>query len=272
MEHPITELVSGEDLVEHMLWIAAGKPLPDRLVKQQCLPFFGSAIESRVYAEDPIRNFLPSVGPLITYREPQLRTPSGEEDDHDTVRLDTGVYEGGVISTHYDPMIAKLCTHSDTREVAIDLMEKALDEYVVQGLTSNLCFLRSVMRNEKFRSGKYSTKFIPEEYPTGFHGEKLTVDEKKQMLAVATSLYLAVQEAREQEIASPIILVLDDAFEGPAVHVHLHFDEGNLIVRMTPLNAAVSKAPLLSTIDSTSLFCLRLEPVRGLLFPFTIDP
>ena len=144
MEHPITELVSGEDLVEHMLWIAAGKPLPERLTKLQCLPYNGSAIESRVYAEDPTRKFLPSIGPLITYKEPKTyATPEG------TVRIDTGVYEGGVISMHYDPMIAKLCTHAPTRTESIRLMEHALDQYVVQGLSNNITFLRSVMRNKK---------------------------------------------------------------------------------------------------------------------------
>ena len=144
VEHPITELVSGEDLVEHMLWIAAGKPLPERMIKEPHLPFSGWAIESRVYAEDPLRKFLPSIGPLITYKEPEtFVTPAS------TVRIDTGVFEGGVISMYYDPMIAKLCTYAPTRAGAISAMERALDQYVVRGLGNNLCFLRSVMRNER---------------------------------------------------------------------------------------------------------------------------
>jgi propionyl-CoA carboxylase alpha chain len=144
VEHPITELVSGEDLVEHMLWVAAGKPLPERLTKLQCLPYNGSAIECRVYAEDPTRNFLPAIGPLIQYKEP--KTYATEDG---TVRIDTGVFEGGTISMHYDPMISKLCTHAKTRQKSIALMEDALDNYVVQGLGNNLTFLRSIMRNKR---------------------------------------------------------------------------------------------------------------------------
>jgi len=144
VEHPITELVSGEDLVEHMLWVAAGKPLPERFIKTPHVPFNGWAIESRVYAEDPLRKFLPSIGPLYTYKEPeQFASPTG------TVRIDTGVFEGTVISMYYDPMIAKLCTYAPTRESAIRLMERAVDQYVVRGLANNLCFLRSIMRNER---------------------------------------------------------------------------------------------------------------------------
>jgi propionyl-CoA carboxylase alpha chain len=144
VEHPITELVSGEDLVEHMLWIGAGKPLPERLTKNPTLPFRGSAIESRVYAEDPKRKFLPSIGPLITYKEPETFSSADK-----TVRIDTGVFEGGVISMFYDPMIAKLCSHAKTRAEAIALQETALDQYVVQGLNNNISFLRSIFRNKK---------------------------------------------------------------------------------------------------------------------------
>lgn len=145
VEHPITELVSGEDLVEHMLWIAADKPLPERLTKNPCLPFCGWAIESRVYAEDPLRNFLPSIGPLITYREPPLLN----EVENAIVRIDTGVFEGGEISMYYDPMISKLCTHASSRPEAIQAMENALDRYVVNGLGNNICFLRAVFRNKR---------------------------------------------------------------------------------------------------------------------------
>lgn len=188
VEHPITELVSGEDLVEHMLWVAAGKALPAKMVEQQCLPFSGSAIESRVYAEDPIRNFLPSIGPLTVYREPQVfQTPSG------TVRIDTGVREGQTISMFYDPMISKLCTHSSTREKAIQLMETAIDQYVVQGLGNNLCFLRSVFRNPMFRTGHYSTSFIGNQYPDGFQGVSLSESEMLEAVAVAAAIHDAGQ-------------------------------------------------------------------------------
>lgn len=189
VEHPITELVSGEDLVEHMLWIASGKPLPERLTKVQCLPYNGSAIECRVYAEDPTRNFLPSIGPLINYKEPKTYASN-----KGTVRIDTGVFEGGIISMHYDPMISKLCTWAPNRKDSIALMEDALDNYVIQGLGNNLTFLRSIMRNSNFRKGNYCTKFIPEEYPNGFKMVDLTPFETQQMIASAVALHLAENE------------------------------------------------------------------------------
>ena len=135
------------------------------------------------------RNFLPSIGPLITYKEPNLfASPTG------TVRIDTGVFEGATISMHYDPMIAKLCTHAPTRAESIKLMETALDEYVVQGLGNNLTFLRSVMRNKKFRTGHYSTKFIGEEYPEGFKGVELVHEEKNQLIALGAAIHAARHE------------------------------------------------------------------------------
>jgi propionyl-CoA carboxylase alpha chain len=188
VEHPITELVSGEDLVEHMLWIAAGKALPERLTKQQCLSPKGWALESRVYAEDPLRNFLPTIGPLYTYKEPELMQPS-EDNEHVTVRIDTGVCEGATISMFYDPMISKLCTHAPTRPVAIGAMEKALDQYFIHGLVNNIPFLRSVYRNANFRAGKYGTGFIPQEYPTGFHGVELSKQETNHLITAAVAMH-----------------------------------------------------------------------------------
>lgn len=144
VEHPVTELVTGEDLVEHMLYIAAGQKIPARLADKPHRNAEGSAIESRVYAEDPLRGFLPSIGPLITYKEPlQINAPGKTG----TVRIDTGVFEGATISMYYDPMISKLCTHAPTRAQSIRLMEAALDQYVVQGLGNNITFLRDVYRN-----------------------------------------------------------------------------------------------------------------------------
>jgi propionyl-CoA carboxylase alpha chain len=237
VEHPITELVSGEDLVEHMLWIAAGKPLPERLTKQQCLGYNGYAIESRVYAEDPLRNFLPSVGPIISYREPhKFVTKEG------VVRLDTGVYEGGVISTNYDPMIAKLCSWAPQREKAISIMEQALDEYVVQGLVSNISFLRSVFRNPRFRSGKYSTKFIPQEYPNGFKGVELSPVEARQMVAVAAAINSVRSQETEEDVSEEddetrkeFVIVMGDAFDGQALKITTILSE-TLDVKITPLD------------------------------------
>jgi propionyl-CoA carboxylase alpha chain len=191
VEHPITELVSGEDLVAHMLWVAAGKALPKRLTDAPHRSANGWAIESRVYSEDPLRNFLPSIGPIVTYRQPAL---NADPNEGPIVRLDTGVFEGGEISMYYDPMIAKLCTHAPTRAEAIDAMENALDNYVVQGLVNNINFLRSVYRNAAFRSGDYGTKFIPEQYPKGFHGVELTSKEVDELVAAAVSLQMSMQQ------------------------------------------------------------------------------
>ncbi len=235
--------MSGEDLVEHMLWVAAGKPLPERLTKNPLLPYNGSAIESRVYAEDPIRNFLPSIGPLITYKEPV--TYASKEG---TVRIDTGVYEGGVISMHYDPMISKLCTHAQTRSQAISLMENALDQYVVQGLGNNITFLRSVYRNKNFRAGNYCTKFIPEEYPTGFHGVELTPQETNEFIAIAaaiddarneykyeTNAQLSAMISNVDSLEKTVVVVLNGT-KGDAYEVKLSVD-GNYRAHITPLDA-----------------------------------
>lgn len=195
VEHPITELVSGEDLVEHMLRIAADEPLPARLLKDGGhVPYNGWAIESRVYAEDPLRNFLPSIGPLVNYKEPPIFNSS-----KGIVRIDTGVYEGGVISMYYDPMISKLCTHAKTRIEAIKLMEDSLDNYVVFGLGNNIPFLRSVYRNKNFRDGNYSTKFIPQEYPDGFKGVELKKDEKSQLIAMAVAIHQEYMRVHDQD-------------------------------------------------------------------------
>ena len=160
VEHPVTELVTGFDLVELMLKVASGKALS---IKQKDVKLTGSAIESRIYAEDPVRNFLPSTGRLVRFRPPRLGTENGV-----TTRLDTGVEEGGEISVYYDPMIAKLVTYAPTRIEAIDEMGRALDAFAIDGFRHNIPFLAVLMRNERWRTGDISTKFIAEEFPDGF--------------------------------------------------------------------------------------------------------
>jgi propionyl-CoA carboxylase alpha chain len=166
VEHPVTELITGLDLVELMLRAAAGEKLP---LTQAEVKLNGWAIESRLYAEDPYRNFLPSVGRLSRYRPPEEEvTPSM------VVRNDTGVFEGGEISTFYDPMIAKLCTWAPTRLEAIDAMAAALDQFEVEGVGHNLPFLSTVMDQQRFRDGRMTTGYIAEEFPEGFSGSVLT--------------------------------------------------------------------------------------------------
>jgi propionyl-CoA carboxylase alpha chain len=177
VEHPVTELVTGIDLVEQMIRVAAGQKLKlaQKDVKQK-----GWAIESRLYAEDPSRNFLPSTGRLVKYKPPRERAEHGV-----TIRNDTGVYEGGEISIHYDPMIAKLCSHAPDRATAIGAMTEALDEFIVDGIQHNIGFLSAIMANARWRKGALSTGFIAEEFPGGFTGSVLTPDLRDRLAAVA---------------------------------------------------------------------------------------
>jgi propionyl-CoA carboxylase alpha chain len=160
VEHPVTELVTGIDLVEQMIRIAAGGKLA---FKQSDIKLDGWAVETRIYAEDPYRNFAPSIGRLVRYRPPDEGSGNSI-----TVRNDTGVFEGGEISLYYDPMIAKLVTHAKTRIAAIDAQADALDAFTIEGIRHNIPFLAAVMQQPRWRAGKLSTGFIAEEFPHGF--------------------------------------------------------------------------------------------------------
>ena len=162
VEHPVTELITGIDLVEQMIKVAAGAKLE---IKQEDVRLTGWAIESRVYAEDPYRGFLPSTGRLSRYRPPVEKVEDGI-----TVRNDTGVYEGGEISLFYDPMIAKLVTHGPDRIAAVDAMADALDNFRIDGIRHNIDFCGAIMQHQRFRDGALTTAFIDEEYPDGFEG------------------------------------------------------------------------------------------------------
>ena len=192
VEHPVTELITGIDLVEQMILVATGKPLS---ITQKDIKLTGWAIESRLYAEDPYRNFLPSIGRLTRYRP-----PAEIKDKHSIVRNDTGVYEGGEISMYYDPMIAKLCTWAPDRAKAIEQMRIALDRFEVEGIGHNLPFLSAVMDHKKFISGKITTAFIAEEYSEGFSGVDLDDDEIKDLAACAAAMN-RVAEIRRTKIS-----------------------------------------------------------------------
>jgi propionyl-CoA carboxylase alpha chain len=179
VEHPVTELVTGLDLVELMIRSGAGERLP---IGQGDVNLSGWALETRIYAEDPYRGFLPSTGRLVRYRPP----PEGRRGDV-TVRNDTGVYEGGEISVYYDPMIAKLCTHAPTRADAIDAMAGALDEFRIEGISHNIPFLATIMASPRFRAGRLSTGFIAEEFPDGFHGRPLDATRERRFAAAAVA-------------------------------------------------------------------------------------
>ena len=181
VEHPVTEMVTGIDLVEQMIKIAFGEELE---IKQSDITTNGWAIESRVYAEDPYRDFMPSIGRLSKYLTPEHTK---------TVRVDTGIREGSEVSMFYDPMIAKLITHGENRDSAIENMANAIDQYVIDGLSHNLNFLSSIMQNKTFRSGYTTTDFIEQEYSDGFQGEAINEKEYEIYASILSGCYMLDQ-------------------------------------------------------------------------------
>jgi propionyl-CoA carboxylase alpha chain len=196
VEHPVTELVTGIDLVEQMIRIAAGEKLG---LAQKDVKLSGWAIESRIYAEDPFRGFLPSSGRLIKYRAPAERSADGV-----TVRNDTGVSEGGEIPIHYDPMIAKLCTHAPDRAGAIAAMAAALDGFHIEGIRHNVPFLAAIMEHPRWQEGKLSTGFIAEEFPGGFHGIAVTPALSERIAIVAAALD-HIENRRKRKVSGQML-------------------------------------------------------------------
>ncbi len=177
VEHPITEMITGLDLVELMIRVAAGEKLP---LAQKDVPLNGWALEARVYAEDPFRNFLPSIGRLVRYRPPE---------ESDSVRVDTGIVEGSEVSMYYDPMIAKLCTWGEDRPQAIERMGDALDAYLIRGVSHNVSFLNAVVAHPRFREGRLTTDFIAEEFPDGFRPADVPGTDPMNLVAVAAMVH-----------------------------------------------------------------------------------
>lgn len=217
VEHPVTELITGIDLVEQMIRVANGEKLN---VKQNSIKLNGWAMESRLYAEDPYRNFLPSIGRLTRYRPP---TESVTKEC--VIRNDTGVFEGGEISMFYDPMIAKLCTWSTNRKKAISAMENALDRFEIEGIGHNLPFLSAVMSHTRFKSGNITTAFIDEEYPDGFEG----VNPSDDILDVLSVTALIITRMKMQRISAR-----DSTFNNPVPK------EDNLVTRIARKNTNVT--------------------------------
>jgi propionyl-CoA carboxylase alpha chain len=217
VEHPVTELITGIDLVEQMIRVANGENLN---VKQNSIKLNGWAMESRLYAEDPYRNFLPSIGRLTRYRPP---TESVTKEC--VIRNDTGVFEGGEISMFYDPMIAKLCTWSTNRKKAISAMENALDRFEIEGIGHNLPFLSAVMSHTRFKSGNITTAFIDEEYPDGFEG----VNPSDDILDVLSVTALIITRMKMQRISAR-----DSTFDNPVPK------EDNLVTRIARKNTNVT--------------------------------
>ncbi|MEM6973472.1 MAG: acetyl/propionyl/methylcrotonyl-CoA carboxylase subunit alpha [Pseudomonadota bacterium] len=211
VEHPVTELITGVDLVEQMIRVAHGEQLA---ITQDDITLNGWAMESRLYAEDPYRGFLPSIGRLTRYRPPEeteaetadgilTHATPGIDPDEGIVRNDTGVYEGGEISKFYDPMIAKLCTWGRDRSHAIQVMRSALDAFEVEGIGHNLPFVAAVMEHSRFVKGEITTGFIAEEFPDGFHGVDPDEDVMEKLVRAAVAMH-AIHATRDALITGQL--------------------------------------------------------------------
>jgi len=252
VEHPVTELITGVDLVEQMINVAAGKPLE---LKQQDIRLNGWAMESRLYAEDPKRNFLPSIGRLVRYRPPE--SVAGEATGA-IVRCDTGVEEGSEISMYYDPMIAKLCTWDKTRELAIDGMSDALDQFELNGVGNNLQFLSAIMSHPRFREGRLTTAFIDEEYPQGFSDTDPDAPVMQKFVAVAATLHSIEADFYSSAFRSKAAGIGNSVLTGqPAV------GEGGIVVRIgshnTPIVVASDQGRYQVSVEGNNESPLRLE-------------
>ncbi|MFM9828272.1 MAG: biotin carboxylase N-terminal domain-containing protein, partial [Sphingomonas sp.] len=247
VEHPVSEAITGIDLVEQMIRVAAGEALG---FSQSDIGINGWAVENRVYAEDPYRGFLPSIGRLVRYNAPMGDdTPYGippKADAPPYVRVDDGVAEGGEVSIFYDPMIAKLITHAATREEAIDLQIAALDAFEIEGPTHNIDFLSALMQHPRFRAGTITTGFIAEEYPDGFHGAPAAPDLLRTLAAIA-----AFAATAEADRARRTDGQLGDRLRPPAAWVvrvggvdhHVSLDEDEVKVDGTILDLAAEYTP-----------------------------
>jgi propionyl-CoA carboxylase alpha chain len=221
VEHPVTEEVTGLDLVEQMIRIAAGETLA---FGQDEVKLDGWSIETRIYAEDPYRGFLPSTGRLVRYRP----SPTG-----DGVRVDDGVAEGGEVSIFYDPMIAKLITTGATREEAIDRQVAALDSFQIEGIGHNVDFLSALMQHPRFRSGELTTGFIDEEYPDGFHGAPAAPALLKGLAACAAGMsFTEAARARlvSDQLGEPLATPCDWTVKIDGQLFHVELGEGHALV------------------------------------------
>jgi len=199
VEHPITEEITGLDLVEQQILIAAGYPLK---IKQDDIKINGHSVEYRVYAEDPARKFLPSIGFLQKYKEPRKQ---------DYIRIDTGVEEGSEISMYYDPMISKLITWGKDRKEALNRLDKAIDEYVIRGVTHNLGFGKAIVNNEAFYTGNYSTAFIPTYYKQGYKGDPLDIKDHR-LLSIASFIIKNTRDTQGPLVGQEKQLPKDEVF------------------------------------------------------------
>ena len=231
VEHPVTELVTGLDLVELMIRVAAGEKLP---FTQKDVELKGWAVEARVYAEDPFRGFLPSTGRLVRYQPP----PSAPD-----VRVDTGVYEGGEISMFYDPMIAKLVTYGATRDAAADRMLQAIDEYYVRGLNHNMSFLAALVGHPRFRAGKLTTNFIAEEFKGGFTTAHLPPRDPAILVAIAATIDRITTARHGGPEAGSVVVVLNGEHHDASVSIEELFGSVEVTVDGRAMKVATRWSP-----------------------------
>ncbi|MBA4782235.1 MAG: acetyl/propionyl/methylcrotonyl-CoA carboxylase subunit alpha [Rhizobiales bacterium] len=242
VEHPVTELITGIDLVEQMIRVAYGEALA---IRQRDVTLTGWAIESRIYAEDPFRGFLPSIGRLTAYQPPEEGEIGGI-----TVRNDTGVREGSEISMFYDPMIAKLCTHAPSRREATEAMSEALDEFIVEGISHNVPFLSALMAHPRWMSGDISTAFIAQEFPDGFSGMEQDERTREAFIGVTFAIGLIERMRRDTfqnrlrphdgAIASDWVIMLDRE-QHPVALDNIDDEEDFLIeARLSPKHDPIS--------------------------------
>ncbi len=268
VEHPVTECITGIDLVEQMIRVAAGEKLA---FTQDDIKIDGWAIENRVYAEDPYRGFLPSTGRLVRYQPPVDGWTEDEDGNGrrgvDGVRVDDGVYEGGEVSMFYDPMIAKLITWGQTRDEAADKQIEALDRFEIEGLGHNIDFVSAIMQHPRFRSGELTTGFIAEEYPDGFTGAA-TSDETLGHLAAIAGFVATARADRARQIDQQLDGELEPPYDwsvtigGQTFTVEL---EDEVLVNGEPLDIGISYTPgdrLIEAHIEGQTYGVKLEPTR----------
>jgi propionyl-CoA carboxylase alpha chain len=252
VEHPVSEAVAGVDLVKGMLWVGAGLGLPPEFqIEGTLMPHKGHAVEARIYAEDPLRGYLPSTGPLVQYKEPPTGTPGVDES---YIRMDSGVIEGHVVSPLYDPMLAKIIAYAPTRLEAINKLADGLDQYVIEGVQHNARLCNAVLRHPSFQAGDTPTSFLPRHIPE-FTGVKLT-DGQEEELAVAVAMIGLTRESYLQrpQVApafSPVIVRLGGMF-GDAFEVTL-----GEMARVKKISGDEPRPERLVKVDS-----LKYEPER----------
>lgn len=266
VEHPISEAITGVDLVKGMLWIGAGWGLPEEFqTTEPILPYKGHAVEARIYAEDPLRGFLPSTGPLRPYVEP----PSGMTGTTTTttmeeyIRMDSGVANGHVVTPYYDPMLSKAIVYAPDRPQAVEGLATALDQYVIEGVQHNAKLVNAVLRHPAFQAGETPTSFLETHYPEGFQGVELTKPQEEE-LAVAVAM---IQAHKTSSTKPTTVMVQLGGMFGRAFMVTLGKEAANVqYITKTPEEEddGISRTVMLDAITEVDGSTVDYQPQRHL--------